>query len=116
MQVALGPEAEGSVVLDGSGNGTVQVGPISPRETWSPSLVSVSASSNTKEANCKIYVGKFITGASFVDATLSGSSGDSSASIGAFVIPVGWYVFAVWTGGDSGAVATLNVSGTKVMQ
>lgn len=113
--VTLGPEASGSVVLDGSGNGTVKVGPQSVQEVWMPSVASVSASSHTNEASCKIYAGPTATPGYFVDGTLSGSTGDSTAKIGGVVIPRNWFIFAVWSGGDAGAVATLNVNGTKLI-
>lgn len=102
-----------SVVLNGSGAGTAKVGPISAREVWSPALASVSATSNTKEATCSIYVGASATDPYFVDATYSGSSGDSSGNVAAKTVRVGQYVWAVWTGGDAGATATLRVNGTK---
>lgn len=102
----------GSVVLDGSGNGTVGIGPIGARETWHPDQASVAASTAVKEASCSIYVGDAPTGAFFRDRTISGSTGDSSTNVGGDV-PVGWKVWAVWTGGDAGALATLTVTGDK---
>lgn len=102
-----------TVTLSGSGAGTAKVGPISARESWAPSNVHVSASSNTNEAQCSIYVGDAPTQRNFVDGTFSGSSGDSSDRAGATSVKVGQYVWAVWTGGDVGATATLTVTGTK---
>lgn len=111
MQVPLNESA--TVKLDGSGNGTAKVGPISARETWSPANVHVSASTNAKEAQCLIYVGDSAIQRNFVDSTFSGSSGDSSDRVNATRVRVGQYVWAVWAGGDVGAVATLVVTGTK---
>lgn len=102
-----------SVVLNGSGNGTAKVGPLSSRERWTPAVISVSATTNTKEASCSIYVGASATDPYFIDASFSGSSGDSTDRGAAKTVRVGQYVWAVWTGGDAGATATVRVNGTK---
>lgn len=102
-----------AVVLDGSGNGTVQIGPLSALETWHPQNVHVSASSATKEATCAVYVGNTVQPRCFRDQTFTGSSGDSSDRVNADVVTTGAYVFAVWQGGDAGATATLTVTGTR---
>jgi hypothetical protein len=99
--------------LDGSGNGTAKVGPISSREVWSPQNVHVSASSNTNEAQCEIYVGNSATQSNFRDSTFSGSSGDASDRVNADTVKIGAWIWAVWTGGDPGATATLAVTGSK---
>jgi hypothetical protein len=103
-----------TTVLDGSGNGTASIGPIGPREVWSPQVASVSVATNENEAACKTYVGDPISPI-FVDSTLSGSTGDSTDRISAYQVPLGWKIWATWTGGDPGAVATLSVAGTKVV-
>lgn len=114
MQTAALNESE-SVTLDGSGNGYVRIRPDGPAETWLPTVVHVSVSSNTSEAQCSIYAGPAQTHQYFVDATFSGSSGDASDRITGKVIgrrqlP---YIWAVWSGGDPGAQATAAVTGTK---
>jgi len=101
-----------TVILNGAGAGTVKLGPVGAREVWNPSSASVSVSTNTNEAQCRLYVGDTPIAANFRDGTLSGSTGDSSGRVGG-PIPLGWYVWAVWTGGDAGSVATLNVYGSK---
>jgi len=114
-QVSIGPEGTANVTLNGSGKGQAQVGPLSPRETWQPIVASVSASSNTAEAQCKVFVGDAPTAANYVDGTLSGSTGDSTGHVEASVVRKGQSVWAVWSGGDPGAVATLKVTGTKTI-
>ena len=101
-----------TVVLDASGNGVAKVGPIGAREIWFPQVASVSVSSNVNEASCKTFVGDPVS-QTFVDGTLTGSTGDSTDRISAYQVPLGWFVWAKWTGGDPGAVATLTVAGTK---
>lgn len=114
-RVKLKPPATNTVKLDGSGNGTTKVGPISGREIWYPSNVHVSVNPGqvTNEAQCLIYVGTGVGSNTFRDGTLSGSSGDSSDAVNADEIKVGEYVWAVWIGGDSGQIATLVVTGDK---
>lgn len=104
-----------SVTLDGSGNGTLQMRPLGSREHWLPNLASVSASTNTSEAQCKIYIGPSATAQYFVDGTLSGSTGDSTDRVSGYDISRTQqpYIWAVWAGGDPGATGTMVISGTK---
>lgn len=101
-----------TVTLNSSGNGTAKLGPLSARESWQPAIAHVSASTAVNEAVCKVYVGSSPIAANFRDGTFSGSSGDASDNV-AGLVRVGEWVWGVWTGGDSGAVATLTVTGTK---
>jgi hypothetical protein len=105
------------VTLNGSGSATAKLGPASAREVWTPSTahVQANAGSVTNEAECSIFVGDAPTQQNFRDATFSGSSGDSSDRIDADTVKCGWYVWAVWTGGDAGATAYLNVTGSKTI-
>lgn len=103
-----------TVVLNGSGNGTAKVGPTGPREVWAPAAAAVSVSTPiTNEAICRVYVGDQPIPANFIGATLSGSTGDSTSNVGGKLVRLGEYVWAVWSGGDPGSVATLNVTGNK---
>jgi hypothetical protein len=103
------------VTLDSNGNGQAKLGPISAREIWSPASahVQANAGSVTNEATCYVYMGDQPVKQNFRDATFSGSSGDSTDRISADIIKCGWYVWAVWSGGDAGATAYLNVIGSK---
>lgn len=103
--------AKAYAVLDSHGNGTASVGPLSPGEQWSGLTVSVSVATNANEATCQIYAGAAATPGYFADATTWGSTGDSTQNIG--IVRVGGNVFAVWSGGDPGAKATLAVTGTR---
>lgn len=103
-----------SVTLDGSGDGTVRMVPSGGSLTWLPSSVSVSASSNVNEASCKIYIGPSASPQYFVDGTLSGSTGDSTGRVSGYSVDThGNSLWAVWSGGDAGATATMSVSGTQ---
>lgn len=105
------------VTLNGSGNGTAQAGPTSPGEIWYPAVVSVGTQETTvtSEAQCKIFAGPAPAQPNYVDGTLSGSTGDSTTNIAGRVLRAGQYVFGTWAGGDAGAVAFLNISGTRTV-
>lgn len=101
-----------SVQLDGSGNGTVSVGPLSAREVWHVLTASVSVNTNTTEADCSVYVGDAAEQRNLRATTFTGSSGDTTGQV-AGDVKVGSKVWAVWTGGDPLATATLLLTGTK---
>lgn len=105
--------AKGYAVLDGSGNGTAYVGPLSSGEQWTGITASVSVATNTSEATCRIYGGAAPTPGYFADGTTWGSTGDSTTNLP--TVKVGGNVWAVWSGGDHGAKATLTVTGTKTV-
>jgi hypothetical protein len=99
-----------SVTLDGSGNGTVKLGPVGHGVTWSVETASVGCSTNVHEAQCKIYVGNDTSQRFFRDATLSGSTGDSTDRVTG-TLRMNTFVWAVWSGGDPGAQGTLTIDG-----
>ncbi len=105
--------SKGTVKLNGSGNGTLKLGPIGAREIWHPDNIHVNVATNGNEAQCQIYVGDSAIQSNFRDGTFSGSSGDATDKINADVVKVGQYVWAVWSGGDANAIATATVTGTK---
>ena len=112
MQSPLNESA--SVVLDASGNGTLRMKPYGGSLTWLPTIVSVKASSSVSEAECRVYIGPAAVDAWYVDGTLSGSSGDASDRVtGRQVDTHGSALWAVWQGGDAGAVATMTVAGME---
>lgn len=97
--------------LDGNGNGTASIGPLSFGEIWENLTVAVKAATNTNEATCSVYAGAAATSGYFAGATTWGSTGDSTTNLGS--VRVGGNVFAVWKGGDPGAQATMTVTGTR---
>ena len=105
------------VTFNAQGAGTAQLGPRNQRESWTPAVISVKTNqapgSIVNEAQCRIYCGADTSDPNFVDGTLSGSTGDSTANASGQIIRCGQQVFAVWTGGDAGAQGRVNVSGTK---
>jgi len=106
-----------SITLNGSGAGTVQAGPATPGEIWSPTQVSVSCSATvtTGTCQCSIYAGAGPSQGTFVDGTFSGDTGDTTDAIGGRQVNPGQSVFAVWSGGVPGATATMVLAGTRTV-
>lgn len=100
---------EVTVTLDGSGNGTAQLGPrIGQR--WNVTNAAVTIPNAVKVPQASWYAGGAATPGNFVDGTFTGNL-DATGRIANFTITSGNYVFAVWTGGDPGAQATLSILG-----
>lgn len=114
MDVPILPNSV-SITLNGSGAGTARIGPESARETWNAQVASVHVATTVVEAQCRIFVGTDTASTNYRDGTLSGSTGDSTDRVNASPIPFGQWVWAVWTGGDAGSMATLAVTGTKTI-
>lgn len=106
-----------TVVLNAFGDGTARVGPNGHGVTWFPRVASVRVNSGTNPANqaaCEIFAGNAATADNFIDATETGSTGDSTDSFGdGMEIRLGSYVWAVWHNGDPGSQATLTVTGSQ---
>lgn len=110
MQLELAEST--TVTLDASGNGTASLGPTGGNETWTPSNVYVEVSTSVNNAFVKVYAGPSTAAQYAKDSTVDGSTGDSTDKCNV-LIRKGSFVWAVWTGGDPGSVATLNVDGQK---
>jgi hypothetical protein len=104
-----------SATVDGSGRATVRISVDEPAAVWAPTIASVSCSSTVSEADCSIFAGPSPTAPYFIEGTHSGSTGDSSDRITGKVVSRTQlpYVWAVWTGADVGAQATLTITGPK---
>jgi hypothetical protein len=102
----------GQVVLDGSGNGQVQLGPAITGTSWTPSNVGVlvAPTSTTVVSQFKIYNGAPIA-ANFIGGTYTGDNNSSAISVGNMY--PGSVITGVWTGGNPGATATMTLTGTQ---
>lgn len=101
-----------TATLDGSGNGTASIGPLTAREVWYLTQVACSVSSKVAEATFAVYVGDRVYPGGLRDQSFSGSSGDSTDRV-SDPIRSGWKIWGVWSGGDPGATATMSLTGTK---
>lgn len=100
------------VTLDGSGNGTAKIGPNAHGVVWKPSRVAIKTSTAVLSPTCQLFVGTAAARENFIDGTFTGQQNATDAIVGQ-ELRLGSYVWAVWTGGDVGAQATLTVTGSK---
>lgn len=110
MAVRLTLDESGQVTLDGSGNGALRIGPLYTAQTWMPTQINVQTSTNVKEPVFKYYRNS-VGATSFLGGTYTGSNDQSDIS-GQILHPGEAFV-CVWTGGDAGAIASVNLNGEK---
>lgn len=113
----LGEDVFASVTLDGTGSGTVSLGPRRVREHWQLTYAAVSVTPPpgqqypVKDAQCQLYMGAGASPGHLISQTGTGSSGDT-CGLGVMDIQTGTVLIAKWTNGDAGQVATLSLGGT----
>jgi len=106
-----------SVVLDANGNGTAELGPAAPGETWLPASCSITCGGSiptTGTPTLYLYAGNGISSGTFIDSTYNVTGASSSMIAGKSLYP-GQQVFAVWTDGPAGQTATLAVNGSRTV-
>jgi hypothetical protein len=106
-------QVSGSVVLDGTGGGQVQLGPQIAGTSWQPAAagVVVAPVSSTVVSLFKLY-----NGAAQPQNFIGGSyTGDNNSAGLALTLYPGQVLTGVWTGGNPGAVATLTLNGTQTI-
>jgi len=106
-------QVSASVVLDGSGNGSVQLGPQIAGTSWQPAAagVLVSPVSTSVVSQFKLYLGA-AQPQNFIGGSYTGDS--NSAGLAVTLYP-GQVLTGAWTGGNPGATATLTLSGTQAI-
>src|SRR5215831_2025219 len=98
-----------TVILDGSGNGTASLGP-NVGQRWIVRTASVNIPNAVAIPQCNIYMGAAPIPAEFIDGTWTGNM-DSTSKTNSYPLTHGEKIWAVWTAGDVGATATLNITG-----
>lgn len=101
-----------SVTLDGSGNGTVSIGPSSQFQIWNVTNEGCNVTSNTNEPVFKLYKSSGISAGAFLGGSNQGSNDSASIDV---TLYSGMKLTGVWTGGDAGATATLALQGTMTV-
>ena len=109
MSIPLNVSAQ--VTLNGSGNGTVSLGPSLPGVNWQPSLVSVSVSptSGTTVSQFRLYLGLPVQ-QNLIGGTYTGDINSSGLSV---TLWPGMILTGVWSGGNPGATAAMVLTGTQ---
>lgn len=100
-----------TVVLDGSGNGSVSFGPQYGGTQWVIQRMSVIVSSNTNEPEANVYRNTIGQG-SLISGTYSGSN-DTDSQVNDGPLYPGESYICRWTGGDPGATASITFYGEQ---
>lgn len=98
------------VTLDGTGGGSCRILVEGAGIVFAPRLAIVSTSTATKLPECILYRGSAQAPVTVLDNTFTGN-GDSTGKVGGTLYYTGQAIWAVWSGGDPGAQALLQVYG-----
>jgi hypothetical protein len=102
------------VTFPASGTVQAQAGPQGVGASWSLAQATMSTSIGPLDtAEAALYVGPAALPQYLIAGNLQG--GLSQYGLGGLGIPAGWFVIAVWTGGTTGATASLIVTGAKTV-
>lgn len=96
-----------SVTLNGSGNGTVRVGPGTLSQLWHVTTAAVTGSSTTHIPTATLYLNGSTV--SSRGGTYDGSNDSTDLAVD---LVRGQYLTCIFAGGDPGALHTLSLSGT----
>lgn len=107
----VGGQAQGKI--SAAGAASLSVGPAGLGVTWIPASLTIQTTSGVNDTStCQVYLGP-------PNATdnnlLLGTIYPGGIGVASFALPpmtAGQYLTAVWSGGNSGDVATINVVGT----
>jgi hypothetical protein len=97
-----------SVTLNASGNGTVYLGPTMPGVLWNVANVACFTSTAVSVPTFQLY-SPSVSATNFIGGSYSGNQDSDNINI---ILYPGLQLIGVWTGGDSGAIATMSVYGT----
>jgi hypothetical protein len=101
-----------TVTLNGSGDGQCSLTP--PSGTlWQLALAALNIPNAILIPRAFLYLGSSSGPLTLIDSTYLGNSASSGKVAGAPFYH-GTYLWAVWTGGDPGALATLQAYGVQV--
>jgi hypothetical protein len=106
-------DTSASVILDASGNGVASLGPGLPHEHWQPGACFVGVATNVVEAACALFMGTSVQAGTQLSQTSKGSTGATAGLSGD--LPTGYRLWAVWSGGDAHAQATMRVTGQRTI-
>lgn len=106
LDVALDDAASGT--LDDNGDALIRIGPPHPGVMWTVTTAAVSTNSNERIPNCRLYRDA-VNESHFLGGTVNGSQDSTELNE---VLHHGNALYAHFTGGDPGRIATLSVFGT----
>jgi hypothetical protein len=100
-------DADDAATFDASGAATVTLGPRRSRQTWYVTNAAVSSTSSAS-TKCRLYLGS-ASPSNLLGGTYSGNQ--DSTDLPRVRVGRGQVLTAVWSGGTTGAKATLSVYG-----
>jgi hypothetical protein len=104
-----GGQAQG--LISAAGAATLSVGPAGAGNVWYPASVTILTTSGVNDSStCSIYLGPAGVAVTLQATLFPGGTGTASLAIPSMT--PGQYLIAVWSGGKSGDVCSINVSGT----
>lgn len=106
-------QASGSVVLNGSGAGQVQLGPAIPGVSWTPTGANCFIPGTPVNVPVFYVYLNSVGAASYLGGSQTGNN--DVATISGLTAYTGMTLIGVWTGGDPGVTATMNLSGTMTL-
>lgn len=107
-------DEQGSVTLDGSGNGTVTLAPESFR-TWQVTTINVRTTQGITEVpvpQCTVYLGSIGDGSIVAQTWM----GNRATAQGNTLVQPSQPLIIQWTNGVPGSVATVSLYGTMSMR
>jgi hypothetical protein len=98
-----------SGIITAAGTLTIFAGP-QIGQSWNLTVAAVRIPGAILIPQCRIYMGSAATDDNLIDATYSGAL-NSTSRVAGFPLTNGGKIFAVWSGADVGARATLSIYG-----
>lgn len=105
-------DGTGQATISGAGTATIRVGPLHWGQTWYPVSADIATSSGVADVSTvQFYLG--VISASTQIGGQSYQGGGDTMSWSSRPVQFGEQVFAVWSGGKPGDLATLRVTGDE---
>ena len=104
-----GGQAQGKI--SAAGAATLSVGPSGSGNVWYPASCTILTTSGVNDlSTCSIYLGPAGIPVTLQATLYPGGTGTASLAIPSMT--PGQYIIAVWSGGNSGDVCSINIVGT----
>jgi hypothetical protein len=102
---------QGTAIVSAAGRAQISVGPSALGTVWYPAQVTISTTSGVNDGStCNIYLGPAGVPVTLVATVFPGGTGTVAVAVPSMT--PGQYLIAIWTGGNPGDVASVNVIGT----
>jgi hypothetical protein len=104
-----GGQAQGKI--SAAGAASLSVGPAGAGNVWYPASITILTTTGVNDfSTCSIYLGPAGVPVTLIATLFPGGTGTASLAIPSMT--PGQYIIAVWAGGHSGDVCSINVVGT----